>query len=287
MSRAPFLALLAMLSCGGDSEPAGPTTEPLNTDQPAEPPVPMVSRAALISSLTFVEAVGDVTSGFDIDGHDSEAGDDEGCGHADRVDDEGRTGIDNAFAGLVPVLNATEASALTDLLRQSIANGELLLLVEVQAPEDDPDGCETVTVWRGIGVPLLGADSEVLDNQTLSVRDPVTAPCEWVADGVVEARGFEVDLVAQVLDVAFDLHLRDVALRLELGDDGWSGVLGAGIPLSDFATILSEDDLGELQELLTPIIENLADLFPDDEGQCTAVSATLRVEALPAFVDAP
>jgi len=292
MSRSTTLVAAAALvpwlaACGPDDAGDAADTPPLNTDAPAEPPVQTVSDAALVSSLSFVTADGDLTEGFDLDGHDSTASDDEGCGHADRVDSEGRTGIDNAFAGLVPVLMATEASALEDLLRQSIANGELLLLIDVQTPVDDPDACADVTLWRGTGAPLLGADGEVLDSQTISVADPVTVECVPVVDGVVEASGFQVVLPVQVLDVEMDLHLRDVAIRAEMGPDGWEGVLGAGIPLTDFDTILSEEDLGDLRDLLEPVVDNLADLFPDDDGNCTAVSATLAFTALPAFTDAP
>jgi len=275
---------LALAACSSSAEEA-PATEPLNVDRPAEPPVETRTDAALVSALGFVGVVDGTAEGFDLDGVTSDASDDQGCGHVDAVDSAGRTGIDNTFAGLVPVLMATEASALEDLLRQSIANGQLLMVIDVTTPLDDPGACADVTVWRGVGAPLLGSDGAVLDAQTLGVIEPVTVSCVPVVDGVVEARGFSLDLPLQVLDVDVVLHLQNVAIRAEMGPDGWTGILGAGIPVEDIEQILDEDDIADLAELLRPLVQELADLFPDADGHCTAVSATLAFDALPAFVE--
>ena len=74
--------------------------------------------AGVVSALRFVTVEDGVTEGFDLDDHVSTGDDDGGCGKEDMVDPNGVPGIDNAFASLVPVLRATEASALEDLLRQ-------------------------------------------------------------------------------------------------------------------------------------------------------------------------
>ncbi len=281
------LAVLGLLlaGCGGSTDDEAPAEAPLNTDAPQAPAPATSTDAALVKSLGFVATVDGTTEGFDLDGHVSAEGDPESCGHADGVDAAGREGIDNAFAQLVPVLLATEASALEDLVRQSIVNGELLLLLDITGPADDPDACVDVTLWRGVGQPLLGADGGVLDGQTLIGTDPVTVACVPVVDGVVEASGFALDLPMQVLDVGFTLHMQDVAIRAERHADGsWSGLLGAGIPLADFEVILAEDDISDLADFLRPIVEGLQDLWPDANGDCSSMSATLAFEALPVFI---
>ncbi len=248
--------------------------------------------ASVISSVRFEGAAGGVTEGFDLDGHVSTGDDDAGCGKEDLVDPAGVEGIDNAFSSLVPVLQATEASALEDLLAQSIANGELLLLVELGNVDIDPslpmedwdDGCVDLTLWQGEGVPLLAADGSVLDQQTLATSNPVTVSCVPMVDGRAWAQGFSVVLPAQVLDVELVLHLSNAALRIEHLPDGTAvGLLGGGIPRSDFEAILSEPDIQDLAELLLPIVESLFDL-PNESGDCEAMSITLGFDALPAFI---
>ncbi len=61
------------------------------------------------------------------------------------------------------------------------------------------------------------------------------------------------------------------------------GLLGGGIPRSDFEAILSEPDIQDIKELLTPLVDSLLDL-EDANGDCEAMSITLGFDALPAFV---
>jgi hypothetical protein len=283
--RSVLLVLLA-LGCGSDEGDGPPRSSPDTGTSPS------LEVASVVSAVRFVGAEGGVTEGFDLDGRVSDAGDPQGCGKEDLVDPDGVEGIDNAFSGLVPVLMATEASALEDLLAQSIANGELLLLVEVgnvdvdtSLPvEDWDDDCVDLTLWRGDGVPLLAADGTLLDRQTFATSDPVTVSCVPMVAGKVEAQGFSVVLPAQVLDVELTLHLSDAALRIEHLPDGTAvGLLGGGIPRSDFEAILSEQDIQDLAQVLLPIVEGLLDL-EDDSGACSAMSVTLGFDALPAFV---
>jgi hypothetical protein len=278
------IPLLLALGCAPEEATHGPM-------HGAAPPTSEV--AAVVSSVYFVGETEGVTEGFNLDGAVTDAGDASGCGHADLVDDEGNEGIDNAFAGLVPVLLATEASALQDLLAQSIANGELLLLVELSNVDgelgadsaDWDDDCVDMTLWRGLGTPLLASDGTVLDHQTFETSEPVTVECVPMVDGRAEAQGFSVTLPAQVLDVELTLHLADAALRIErLPDGGFQGILAGGIPRSDFDAILSEPDIQDLQQLLTPLVAGLSDLEPDADGVCQAMSISLGFDALPAFV---
>jgi len=285
MTRPWLWALVLLAGCGDDAADGGPG--PIGDTGYAGQQV-----ASVVSAVRFVGAASGVTEGFDLDDHVSTGNDDAGCGKEDFVDAAGVEGIDNAFSSLVPVLQATEASALEDLLAQSIANGELLLLVELGNVDIDPslpvedwdDDCVDLTLWQGEGVPLLAADGSVLDQQTFATSNPVTVSCVPMVGGRAEAQGFSVVLPAQVLDVELVLHLSNAALRIEHLPDGTAvGLLGGGIPRSDFEAILSEPDIQDLAELLLPIVESLLDL-PDESGECEAMSITLGFDALPAFV---
>lgn len=281
------IPLLGLLACGGDDPGSTEAEAPFNTDTPAPVEATTTSRAALVRALDFVGAVDGVTEGFDLDGVVSDGDDVAGCGQVDAVDPEGRPGIDNAFATMIPLIESTEAQALGDLVNNSILNGELLLLLELTEPVDPdaPDACADVTIWRGVGQPLLGADGSLLDGQTLKAVEPDVAMCVPFVDGVVEARGFDVELPMQVLDVELVFHLEDVALRAELHPDGtWTGILGAGLPLTDIEVILAEDDIADLAGILRPVVEGLQDLWPDADGVCRSMSATLAFEALPVFL---
>lgn len=263
---------LALAACRTDG------TENDVAQVPVDAPV---QQTMVVEGLGFVVAEDGVTEGFDLDGEVSDASSPLGCGREDYVDPEGVEGIDNAFADLVPILQATEASALESLLAQSIANGELLVLFDVI----DPDGDCQLTIAQGVGTPLLGSDGTLLDRQTFRSELPVTTPCVRLDDGSVEARGFAVDIPLRVLNLAFTLHLADAAARLQVAGDGTaSGILAGGIPISDFEVILAEDNIEQLGEFLTPIVAGLMDLYPQPDGSCAGMSVSLAFDALPAFI---
>ena len=266
--------LILLMAFGCAEADDGEVSPPADT---AAPP----SQSVVVSVIGFEPEEEGVTEGFDLDGEVSTADSPLGCGHADRIDPSGAIGIDNAFADLVPILEATEASALESLLAQSIANGELQVLFELT----DPDGACEITLWQGETVPLLGADGVMLSHQTLQVAAPVSAPCVRTADGSFEARGLQVALPVRVLNLSFTLHLADAAVRIAVDDEGRAvGLLAGGIPMSDFEVILAEDNIADLSNFLRPIVTGMLDLYPDETGACTAMSVTLGFDAIPAFL---
>jgi hypothetical protein len=249
------------------------------------------TRAIVMSSLGFGRRDdAGVAWGFDVDHHVSEAGDDEGCGHADLVDADGLPGIDSAFSGIVPALEASEAGAVESLVQDSIENGELLLLVELSGV-DDPlnDDCVDVRVVRGAGTPLIGTDGTLLDGQTFAAAPgtrPATLTCVPLVNGSVRAGPFELPLDLQVLDVALTFGLRDTWLRLDLSEDGrigW-GYFGGAVPTSDILVIVDEGDLADIAPLVRGLVNAAADLEPNDEGTCDALSIVFEFGAIEAFV---
>lgn len=274
------LLLLVFVGCGGPDAPdvEGPSTSDGTT-----------TRAAVVDGLFFARDLSPgVSEGFDLDGVVSSPGDPEGCLHADRTSPDGTPGIDNAFAGLIPVLDATEASAIEPLVQGAIAAGDLLVLVELDGL-DDPvnDDCVDVTLVRGErATPLLGPDGRLLDGQTFLPVDGArsTVTCVPLVDGVLQAGPFTLDLPIRILDVELALGMRDAQLRLALDPDGsMRGVLGGAVPLEGILVILEEDDLGDLRDLVEGLILLAADLWPGEAG-CDALSVTFELTATLAFV---
>ncbi|MDP2314661.1 MAG: hypothetical protein Q8P41_17285 [Pseudomonadota bacterium] len=273
-----MIGLLALLAC----------TAPDDTGLAAADPE---TRAVVMSTLSFGRRADDGTAwGFDVDGRVSDAGDDEGCGHADLVDADGLAGIDSAFSGMVPALEATEAGAVEGLVQDSLLNGELLLLVEVSGV-DDPldDDCVDVRILRGSGTPMIGTDGGMLDGQTFALApdaEPAVIECVPLVAGSVRAGPFALTLDFQVLDVALAFHMTDASLRLDLSEDGRTGwgYFGGSVPTADILVIVDEGDLADIADLVRGLVNAAADLEPNDEDTCDALSVVFEYGATEAFI---
>ncbi|MDP2308395.1 MAG: hypothetical protein Q8P18_20420 [Pseudomonadota bacterium] len=270
------MLLFALFACDApDDEPAPATPE---------------TRAIVMSTLAFARRdEANATWGFDLDHRISEDGDDAGCDHADLVDPDGLPGVDSAFSGIVPALEASEAGAVEGLVQDSIENGQLLLLVELSGV-DDPvnDDCVDVRVIRGSGTPLVGTDGTLLDGQTFSVTpgtQPAEIECVPLVNGSVRAGPFALDLQLQVLDVALTFGLTDAYLRLDLSEDGRTGwgYFGGAVPTSDILVIVDEGDLADIAPLVRGLVDAAADLAPNDAGTCDALSIVFEYGAIEAF----
>ncbi|MCB9742645.1 MAG: hypothetical protein H6741_11690 [Alphaproteobacteria bacterium] len=273
-----LLLLSALLAC------KGPDTELLECGDSED------RVAGVITGLYFGRRDGDVTVGFDLDDHVSDAGDDESCGNADLVHPDGTEGIDSAFSGLVPALEATEAQAVEGLIQDSIANGQLLLVVEL-SKVDDPwnDDCVDVGIHRAEGAPLLGTDGRVLDNQTFQESSSVAPALMFDAplvDGAVTAGPFEMALPLQILDVALEFTITDGQIFIQRDEyGGFTGYFAGAVPLEQILAIVSENDLGDIRDLVTNLVSLAADMHPDENGDCQALSIVFEFEGAPAYLN--
>lgn len=251
---------------------------------------PGETRAVVINNLAFGRRKDDGTAwGFDLDNRVSTASDSEGCNKADLQTPDGLVGVDSAFSGMVPALEATEAGAVEGLIDDSINNGQLLLLLELAGVQDRvQDSCVDVRILRGGGTPMLGTDGELLDGQTFGV-DPnlpgVEMVCMPLVDGSVVARPFDMLLPLQVLDVELELSMHNAALRLDMYEDGTAwGYLAGDVPTSDILQIVEgEGDLGDIRDLVVSLVNAAADLDPSTDG-CTGLSIVLEFQAMQAFI---
>lgn len=240
----------------------------------------------VVRELTFARREDGRVEGFDLDAHDSGAeGDSRGCGHGDLVNQAGLSGIDNNFSALIPVLEATEAVAAESLVKQSIASGELLLLLELRGVDSwQGDDCVDLTLMRGAGVPLVGPDGTLLDHQTLAL-DPsvasVTSRGE-ASDLAVQADGLSFRLPLDVLNAELDFEVTRGTFRVQRRHDGvLTGVMGGVIPIAQLVEILERDDVN-LQQFV-PFVQSVADI-QDADGDCSGLSLAFELEAIPAYV---
>lgn len=228
--------------------------------------------------------------GFDLDDHVSELGDSKGCGKQDFTDPEGSTGIDNAFAQLMPAVENTEAVAIKGLLQNAVDAGELLLMVQITGL-DDPlnDDCVTVEFGQAVGTPMVGTDGAMLDGQSFA-RDPegeaVVLEATEIVNGSLQARGLEFLLELQILDAPLAFKVADGALRIDLSEDGSSawGYFGGGFSTDYVMEIVDDNAVDDtLTELLRLALPAGADLDGPEGEECSHMSVAFEYEAIPAF----
>ncbi len=241
----------------------------------------------VISSISHARRNEGVVWGLDIDGLDSVNTDPNGCYKDDLVDPMGNTGIDNAFSALIPALESTEAVALESLVQQAINNGNLLLMIEIRGVDDwQNDDCVDVSIWRGKGTPLIGTDGALMLHQ--SFFKDTTMPNSHIenmqiVDGILVARPMDVELPIQVLDEDLNFELSEGGIHIALSEDGGlNGFFTGALPIETLTDITTLPDVN-LPEIVQDLVASAADLYPQEDGTCSAISIGFEYTAIPAF----
>ncbi len=286
---AVLLALLGAAGCSGwegEPEPAADCSATGDT------------MGAVVTQVTFGKLLDDDTAeGLDLDGHDTAEGEEAGCYKQDFVSPDGRRGIDNQLAKLLPVVDEVVGTENLDaLLEGAIANGQLLIMLAV-AGVDDPmnDDCVDLRLGAGLGTPFLDTEGNYVPYQTFGFDERETPSSAIVKarieDGVLVAEAGRVILPVTILDADFDLDLAFAGARLRVQPDPLggglrlSGLMGGGIVVKDFEGIVAGLTVGaDVVGAIVPLLSGLADLEPDEEGVCQRVSAALEFETTPAFL---
>lgn len=267
--------LLALAACGpGESAPGASEV-----------------RTGVVAGLRLAgEEPEGVAPGFDLDGHASDTRDELSCFQQDFLAPDGRTGIDNQLARLLPLIDLAGQGAVEALVQGAINEGRLLLLFEL---EERADGRTDLTLLRGEDVPLIGTDGRLLAGQTLALAaEPELGRFEDVRrEGeVIIAGPMDLRLPVVVFSILYDLQLEGAFVRFELGEDGalHGGVIGGGArvaQLLEFVRIAGEQANADLLGLLGGSIQDSADLDVDLEtGECNKVSLSATFDAVPAFI---
>jgi hypothetical protein len=284
-SLAALLSLSA-LACGGEGVARGDAAgEAAGRCEGGEPLI------FLVRTLAFarVDEAG-VSSGFDLDGAVSDGSDAQGCGVTDFVSPEGAAGVDNGWAGVQPALDLTEAVAIESLVQSSIEAGNLLILAEITGIDDlEDDDCVNLRILRASGTPMLGTDGLILSGQTFDVEEgipAVTVAGARIEGGAVLAGPLDLAIPITVFDVSLDFLFTRGGFRLDLEDrEHGSGVMGGGTSTADLVTVAEANDAeGLLGGIMKSLLDQNADLWPDDQGVCQDISVNFELDAVSAFL---
>lgn len=235
--------------------------------------------------------MGKVSWGFDLDGRTS---------LEDFTDpDTGETGVDNqlfrALGCFVPYRSAPPDPgriAFWDMVRDAMP-AWLIEIGDIEDPQNDDD--VSVGLYQALE-PITRTLSDGGPERDLTYRiDPNPRHQNQtrgrISDGVLTTMPFSVDMMFDPENIP-EFHFRDARLRLRLDADGeLRGILGGfhdwrqiywGIASPGvFAESVTSQNLPGMYYLM----RKLADGYPDPvTGENTAISATFRIEAVPAFV---
>ncbi len=240
----------------------------------------------VVAELAFaVEDADGFTPGFNLDDDAAGRGGAAGCGRADFVSPEGVEGIDNQLATLWPLLAQTTGAAVDGLIQGAINEGKLLITMAVG---DEADGPTTFAVGTLAGVPLLGTDGLILPDQTFG-PDPLSTPVwsegRWQA-GRFEGGGLDVVLPIDILDFQLAMRVSDARFAFRrLPDGSLEGLFGGGVQVAEFMAALDDAAVPlNLRDLLRTLMTQRADLSPDADGTCRALSTALVFRAVPAYL---
>lgn len=283
---------LAMAACGepeGElSAPPTPTMEVVEEhpcgEAQAEP------MYAVIRSLTPESEIDGVSRGLDIDGKVTDSG-----LRSDWQSPDGDEGIDNQFTRLLPLIEQIGGEeALNSVVKRTIQNGGLLMMLEVDRLQDrQNDSCVEVELLRAKGTPVIGRDGEVESGQTFD-RDPDQPSFEdkqaTLKDGVLTAGPFDIELPMNIDTFQVKLTLRGATVRATIAEDGSvEGFISGSIVIQEVLELLREvPGGGRFERVLSTSLYNLADLERENgEGRYTQMSAVMQIEATPAFLFPP
>lgn len=251
--------------------------------------LPVRTDTAVLRMIELRHVDGDVASGLDLDGFTSDEHDGRTCFKEDFVDDEGRPGIDNQLATLLPLVDLFGEGALQGLIQNAINEGRLLVFFDV---EQYAGGKVKLTIRRGDDVPLLGTDGFLLSGQTLGLHAESMLGISdqgQMTGTVVTTDPFPLEMPVIVFSRLYLLALPDARIRFELTEDGRleKGVIAgsAGVDyLIDLVKTAAQFGNDAFTTLDAAIIQ-AADLDRDPAtGGCRALSAAINFDAIPAYV---
>ncbi len=251
------------------------------------------SQVYVITSLGFTrEGPKGVAPGFDVDTKLSTGNDYETCGKPDLVDPEGRTGIDNQMALLLPDVEKLVGNAIDGLISGAINDGRLLIFFDMKGADDlRNDSCTNLDVVLGDGKPTLGTDGVIEAWQTFDLRKENQSKSSTthgsIKDGTFTIGPFDLRIPIAIFDVSFVIHIREARIRFTIDEEGNAeGILGGGVSMDEIADGV-KDGAGVADIVAQIRFAGLAasDLGWDpNEEKCKLMSAALAFKAKPAFL---
>lgn len=227
--------------------------------------------------------------GFDIDGRISDATDDLGCNQEDWTSPDGTPGIDNQLASLAPTLEAALGTDLQETIDGAIADGSIIILMDVKGADTVDD--DSVTMDLALGSLPDGATLE-LNGTAIAAGQTFNIDMTYVMDGpgTIEDRILTVQVSTLPLEIPFDetttiaLTIRDARVQATITDTPElnGGLIGGSLNIDELVTtvmaVAPDIDAG----LIRTTLEGVADLEPDGDGICQNVSVGITFEGVEA-----
>ena len=271
----------------GSGETSGEGEEPVTSDINVCDDVGHTA-VLIVQQFGFVrEESPAVSNGFNLD--DAVDGASTGCALGDYVSPDGEEGIDNQFAQLLPVIEDVGGSAISTYLQDAITKGDLLIMFEIEDVDDwENDPCVHVSMGYGVGQPNISAHGWLEPWQSFDIaqeRPWARIENAAIVDGRLEVGPVDLQVPFSIFDFAWVINVLDARIRIDFdGHGGGSGMMGGAIPVADMRQIVEEAEVGSgVRDAIELVADTFADLMPDEQGKCQAISGTLQHESVGAF----
>ena len=245
------------------------------------------SHVNVVREIVFTSVEDGIVPGFDLDGHTTAPGDDEGCGKPDLTAPDGTPGVDNQLGNLWPALAPLIGTQLEGLLQGAINEGRVLIMVELADLDDlHNDDSVTVNIYRGLADPEIGTFGRISPNQTydFDYGSPIsTVEDVEVVDGRLYAGPVVVSIPIDILDVQTVLVVEGAYFDLVIDDTGMmSGVLGGAFSVDALLDALFNSGARAEAQLIEPLMRNNVDMSIGSD--CGHLSVAIEVEGTKAYV---
>lgn len=295
-------------TCPAGETPPCSTSEAIPEDQRTFP-VPDtfpegLTNTYLVSAISIPAPEDGVAPGFNVDGINSGEGSTDGTCEELTADfsspaDPNLVGVDNALATIVPTLGsflgdqcpgAPAAECLDSLLETQLAEGSLLLLMEVSDINDYQfDSSVSLQLFIGAlpdGVmPEVGANGQLAAGQTFMTETDLGMPVPGdIINGRLRANAATLPLMINAEDLTITLTIANPEVRFNISEMGLSqGAIGGVITVQSLIDLAEEIEPG-IGETVAGVIESFADVDPsaEDDQVCESLSVGIAFEAVTA-----
>jgi hypothetical protein len=245
---------------------------------------------------------GDLNDGLDLDGSaDASHSDDYTCPHKQYVGSDGQAGVDNQIGRILACTSGfREKGTIVPYFTQVMRDGMWSMLIDISGVDDvrnDPD--VTVDFYTGDDTMVKDPSGKVLAGASLA---PKTDPKFHrqvkgrIKNGVLETVPIEDLVIPDIMLTSArpPMRIERPRLKLTLQEDGNAkGFLGGYVSIKEYTDGGQGDASGEAYTgVLCNGMYYAAKKYADGAknpktGQCEALSASFRMEAVPAFIVHP
>jgi hypothetical protein len=241
---------------------------------------------------------GSISFGMNLDGREDNEATPQSCGHNNFTSPSGQAGVDNQMYRLLGCVFGWRDSGYVE----TNANGELrdtsqgVILIEVTGV-DDKQNDDSVVVRMHRANDILPKDSRgnILSHASYRIHNVPgygTPANGKIVDGVLTTDPIDAFLPNYSNLSHTEIHIKGMRLELDMNaeDDRARGYIAGYRDFDNFWDYFRRGEyLSVTGQFSCPALyvaaKELADGYPDPEtGECTALSSSYTIEAVPAFV---